>query len=118
MDPVRDFQGTYEELNARVYAGALPPWPGARLEDTFHVITAVNARRGRGDEVLALGAFTLSMHARDAAVLGEAFRHETAHVAAMVLDAHWEHGPPWQAHARACGIAPRATFDGSPWRVA
>lgn len=115
MDPVAEFQRTYERLNTRVYVGSLPPWPGARLEDTFHVITAVNARRGWRDEVLSLGPFTVSAHVADAALLREAFRHETAHVAAMVFDAHWEHGEPWRAHARACGASPNATYDGSPW---
>lgn len=115
MDPVAAFQQTYEDIDARVYRGALPPWPGARLEDTFDVITAVNAWKGPRGEVRALAPFTVSMHVDDAALLREAFRHETAHIAAMFLDAHWDHGAPWQAHARACGADPRATYDGSPW---
>jgi hypothetical protein len=115
VDAAEAFRQTYESLNERVYRGTLPAWPGARLTDTFDVITAVNAWRGRRDEVRGLGPFTVSLHVRDAGILGEAFRHETAHVAAMVLDAHWDHGLPWQEHARACGASPRATFDGSPW---
>lgn len=117
VDVVGDFRRTYERLNARAYGGALPAWPGARLEDTFRVITAVNAWRGPRDEVRHLGPFTVSAHVADAALLREAFRHETAHVAAMVLEQHWEHGPPWQAHARTCGARMGPTYDGSPWRV-
>jgi hypothetical protein len=115
VDALRAFQRTYEDLNARAYQGSLPAWPGARLEDTFDVITAVNAWRGPRGEVRGLGPFTVSRHVADAALLREAFRHETAHIAAMVLDAHWDHGPPWQVHARRCGASPRATYDGAPW---
>jgi hypothetical protein len=115
MQPVAEFQRAYEDANARLYAGALPAWPGARLEDTFDVITAVNAWPGPGGAVRRLAPFTVSRHVRDAALLRDAFRHETAHVAAMVLDRHWQHGEPWRRHARACGAVLRATFDGSPW---
>jgi len=65
--------------------------------------------------VLRLDPFTVSAHVTDAALLGEAFRHETAHVAAMMFDGHWGHGRPWQRHARACGANPKATHDGVPW---
>ena len=93
----------------------MPGWPGARLEDTFHVITAVNAWRGPRDVVNHLGPFTLSRHVRDAALLREAFRHETAHVAAMTFERHWDHDAPWQRHALACGAATKATYDGDAW---
>lgn len=115
MDWPGAFQRTYEALDRRVYRGALPAWPGVEVVDTYDVITAVNAWPGRDGAVRALAPFTVSRHVRDAALLREAFRHETAHVAAMVLDRHWGHGPSWVAHARACGAFPKATYDGVAW---
>lgn len=115
MHRVQAFQRTYEALDRRVYRGALPAWPGADLVDTRDVITAVNAWPGPGGSVRVLAPFTLSRHVEDARLLREAFRHETAHIAAMVLDHHWGHDAPWQAHARACGAHPKATYDGFAW---
>lgn len=111
MDAVRAFQRAYEGIDRDVYARQLPPWPGARVVDTHDVLTAVNAIRY--PRRFTLEPFTVSAHVRDAALLADAFRHETAHVAAMLFDGHWEHGPPWQRHAQRCGAQPRATHDGS-----
>ncbi|MCA1812608.1 MAG: hypothetical protein LC624_01500 [Halobacteriales archaeon] len=111
MDAPRAFQETYERLDREVYARRLPPWPGARVVDTFDVLTAVNAvRYARG---FTLQPFTVSAHVRDPALLQDAFRHETAHVGAMLFDGHWEHGLPWQRHAARCGANPTPTHDGS-----
>jgi hypothetical protein len=79
--------------------------------DTYDVLTAVNAIRYRTR--FDLEPFTVSAHVRDPALLSDAFRHETAHVAAMTFDGHWEHGAPWLRHAARCGARPTATHDGS-----
>lgn len=109
------FRQEYERLNAEVYQGALPPFPGVHLDDRRDMFAATNTR-GRG-AWRRLAPFLLSTHVEGPLLL-ETIRHEIAHAAALLFDEDEGHGPAWREHARRCGARDDATLDsGDPLRA-
>lgn len=108
------FQREYDRINADVYAGALPPFPGVTLVDRRDLFAATNTR-GRG-AWRRLEPFLLSLHVTGE-LLAETVRHEIAHAAALLFDEDEGHGPAWQRHAALCGAREMPTLDeGHPLR--
>ena len=112
--PVQAFRREYDRINAEVYSGALPPFPGVELVDRRDLFAATNTwGAGRWRE---LRPFLLSRHVRGD-LLGETIRHEVAHAAALLFDEDEDHGPAWRRHARLCGARDIPTLDeGDPLR--
>lgn len=108
------FHREYDRINAEVYRGALPPFPGVDLVDRRDLFAATNTLGvGPGRE---LRPFLLSRHVRGELLL-ETVRHEVAHAAALLFDEDEDHGPAWQRHARLCGARQIPTLDeGDPLR--
>jgi hypothetical protein len=111
QDPVpaaRLFQQEYERINAAHYRNALPPFPGVELVDRTDIFSLTRSF-GSGAQG-CLRPFILSTHVSGALLL-EAIRHEVAHAAAILLDAHEGHGPQWKRHALLVGALGDATLD-------
>ncbi|HUR68713.1 MAG TPA: hypothetical protein VM370_05655, partial [Candidatus Thermoplasmatota archaeon] len=75
------FRAEYERINAAVYQGALPPFPGVDLQDRRDMFAATNTR-GSG-RWRRLEPFLLSTHVKGELLL-ETVRHEIAHAAALL----------------------------------
>jgi hypothetical protein len=114
LDPSLVFRREYDRINAKVYEGALPPFPGVELVDRWDLFAATNTwGRGRGR---VLQPFLLSQHVAGDLLL-ETVRHEIAHAAALLFDEDEDHGPAWREHARRCGAREIPTLDeGDPMR--
>lgn len=108
------FQREYDRINAEVYHGDLPPFPGVDLVDRHDLFAATNTL-GVGPW-RELRPFLLSRHVRGQLLL-ETIRHEVAHAAALLFDEDEDHGPAWRRHARLCGAREIQTLDqGDPLR--
>ena len=113
-DPVQLFQAEYDRINATVYAGALPPFPGVEIVDRLDVFSMTQSS-GYG-AWRRLQPFLLSRHVRGDLLI-EAIRHEVAHAAALMFDDDEDHGPAWRRHARLCQAHELPTLDeGHPLR--
>lgn len=113
-DPATVFQTEYERINADVYDGTLPPFPGVEMVDRQDLFAATNTW-GRGPW-RRLEPFLLSSHVKGN-LLVETVRHEIAHAAALLFDEDEDHGPAWRRHAKLCGAREIPTLDeGDPLR--
>lgn len=113
-DPSLVFRREYDRINAKVYEGALPPFPGVELVDRWDLFAATNTW-GRGP-TRVLQPFLLSKHVEGDLLL-ETVRHEIAHAAALLFDEDEDHGPAWRDHAKRCGARQIPTLDeGDPMR--
>ncbi len=115
-DPRPFFEREYERLNRKVYAGALPPFPGVELTDRTDIFSMTRTQ-GSG-RWRRLEPFLLSRHV-NGKLLREAVLHEVAHAAALLFDEDEDHGPAWRHHARLVGASGEVTLDeGHPLRRA
>lgn len=112
--PQAQFKAEYDRLNAVVYDGALPPFPGVELVDRTDIFSMTQTLGwGPGRE---LQPFLLSRHV-GGELLMEAIRHEVAHAAALLFHDDEDHGPAWQFHAKLVGATGEVTLDeGHPLR--
>ncbi len=109
------FQREYDRINADVYGGRLPPFPGVDLVDRDDVFSMT--RTWGFGAWRRLQPFLLSVHVRGPLLL-ESIRHEVAHAAALLFHDDESHGPVWQRHALLAGASATATLDpGHPLRA-
>lgn len=109
------FASEYGRINADVYGGKLPPFPGVDVvarKDIFSMTRTVGFGPAR-----RLEPFLLSAHVKGPLLL-EAIRHEVAHAAALLFHDDEGHGPAWRMHAKLAGASGEVTLDpGHPLRA-
>jgi len=110
----RLFKAEYERINADVYDGALPTFPGVEMVDRTDIFSLTRTR-GVG-RWRTLQPFLLSTHL-SGDLLVQSIRHEIAHAAALLFDEEDGHGEAWLRHAFLCGATGEVTLDpGHPLR--
>lgn len=101
----RLFRFEYDRLNADVYAGTLPAFPGVKVGRGVRQYGCCFSKRRRDGSYELLGFHVTRYLARPDDLL-DTIWHEVAHAAAVVLDRHTGHGAPWRRHAIRCGANP------------
>lgn len=101
----RLFRLEYDRVNAALYSGKLPPFPGVKVGRGVSEYGCCEWRPEGGRPQL-LGFRVTRFLSRPEDLL-DTIHHEIAHAAAIVLEGHAGHGQAWKRHALACGADPR-----------